>query len=204
MVGFLGCKCALPAHVELLINQHPQVLLLRAALNTFSTQPVVVLGITPTHVQDLALGLVELHVLCIGLCLKPVKVPLDGILSLQHVDCTTQLGVVSKLAEGALDPTVHVANKDVKQCRSQYQPLRNTTRHWSPLGHRAIDCNSFSMAIQPIPYPLTAPSIKCMSLQFRDKDVKCFAQVQLDDISSSSLIHQCCNPIVEGHQICQA
>ena len=48
-----------------------------------------------------------------------------------------------------------------------------------------------------------------MSLQFRDKDVKwdsdkCFAQVKVDDISCSSLIHQCCNPAVEGHQICQA
>jgi len=47
-----------------------------------------------------------------------------------------------------------------------------------------------------------------MSLQFRDKDVvrdsvKCFAQLQADDVSCSSLIHQHCNPVVEGHQICQ-
>ena len=34
--------------------------------------------------------------------------------------------------------------------------------------------------------------------------VKCFARVQLDDVSCSSLIHQCSNPIVVGHQICQA
>ncbi|XP_075025338.1 NAD-dependent protein deacetylase sirtuin-7 isoform X2 [Calonectris borealis] len=44
MVGFLGCKRTLPGHAELVINQHPQVLLLRAALNPFSTQPVIVLG----------------------------------------------------------------------------------------------------------------------------------------------------------------
>ncbi|GAB0190293.1 exostosin-2 [Grus japonensis] len=48
-----------------------------------------------------------------------------------------------------------------------------------------------------------------MSLQFRDKDVvrdsvKCLAQVQVDDISCSSLVHQRCNPIIEGHQIYQA
>ena len=48
-----------------------------------------------------------------------------------------------------------------------------------------------------------------MSLQFRDKDVvqdsvKHFAQVQVDDNSCSSLIHQCCNSIVERHQIWQA
>ena len=48
-----------------------------------------------------------------------------------------------------------------------------------------------------------------MSLQFRDRhvmwdSVKCFAQVQVDDVSFSSLIHQCCNPLVELHQFCQA
>ncbi|GAB0191166.1 hypothetical protein GRJ2_001581900 [Grus japonensis] len=103
---------------------------------------VVVLRVAPTPVQDLALGLVELHVVRMDLPLKPVKVPVDGIPSLQRVDRTTQIGVISKLAEGTLDPTVHVANKDVKQCLSQYQPLRNATCHWSPLGHKAIDHNS--------------------------------------------------------------
>ena len=52
-VGFLGCKRTLPGHVELLVNQHPQGLLLRAALNSFSTQPVFVFGIASTRVQDL-------------------------------------------------------------------------------------------------------------------------------------------------------
>jgi len=74
-VGCLCCECTLPGCVELLVNQHPQVLLLRVALNSFSTQPVFVLGIALTHVQDLALGLVELHSvlhwtqLKLGLCL---------------------------------------------------------------------------------------------------------------------------------------
>jgi len=48
MVGFLGI-------------QHTQVLLLRAAVNPFILQPVLILRIVPTQVQDLALGLVELH-----------------------------------------------------------------------------------------------------------------------------------------------
>ncbi|RMC13969.1 hypothetical protein DUI87_09053 [Hirundo rustica rustica] len=43
---------------------------------------------------------------------------------------------------------------------------------------------SLSATMQTIPYPFTGPSIKSMSLQFRDKDVvwdnvKCFAQVQV-------------------------
>lgn len=61
--------------------------------------------------QQLALGCVELHEVCKGLLLKPVKVLLDGNPSLQRVDHTTQLGVIGKLAEGLFNPTVHVTNK---------------------------------------------------------------------------------------------
>ncbi|PKU48586.1 hypothetical protein llap_1122 [Limosa lapponica baueri] len=146
-VGFLGCKHTLTAHVELLIHQHPQVLLLRDALNPFSAQPVVVLGIAVTQAQDLALGLLELHEIRTGPPLKPVQVPLDSIPSLQHVGHATQPGVVSKLAEDSLNPTAHVASKDVEQHWSQYLPLRNPKHHWFALGHRAVDDNPLSMAI---------------------------------------------------------
>jgi len=111
MVGLLGCKSTLMGHVELLINQPPQVLLLRAALNPFLAQPVFVLGIAPTQVQNPALGLVELHEVLTCPLLKPDQVPLDDRLSLQCVDHTTQLGVIGTLAEGALNPTVHVSDK---------------------------------------------------------------------------------------------
>jgi len=47
MADLLGCKHTLPGHVELLINQRPEVLL-RTALNPFSAQPVFVLGIALT------------------------------------------------------------------------------------------------------------------------------------------------------------
>jgi len=63
-----------------------------------------------THVQ----GLAELHEARTGPHFKPVKVLLDAIPSFQKVNSTTQLCVTSKLAEGALNPTVHVADKDVK------------------------------------------------------------------------------------------
>ncbi|KAK4816062.1 hypothetical protein QYF61_011070 [Mycteria americana] len=172
-IDFLGCECTLPGHVELLINRHPQVLLLRAALNPFPSQPVFVLGIAPIHVQGLELGFVEPR--------EPVKVPVDVIPALQCVSHTTQLGVVSKLAEGALSPTVHVADR-VKQHQSRHLSLLN--------GHQAIDCNSLSATIQPIPYPLSGPSIKSMFLQFRDKDVlwdsvKCYTQVQQHRLSET-------------------
>ncbi|KAK4823584.1 hypothetical protein QYF61_003770, partial [Mycteria americana] len=79
--------------------------LLKAALNPFITQSVLILMIALIQVQDLALGL-ELHEVHVGQLLKPVKVPLDGIPSLKQINYTTRLGVTCKLAEGALNPTV--------------------------------------------------------------------------------------------------
>ncbi|KAK4806814.1 hypothetical protein QYF61_005610 [Mycteria americana] len=75
----------------------------KAALNPFIPQSVLILGIAPTQVQDLALGLVELHEVCGGPLLKPVK----------GINCITQLGVICKLAEDALNPTVYVVDEDI-------------------------------------------------------------------------------------------
>ncbi|KAK4832535.1 hypothetical protein QYF61_023867 [Mycteria americana] len=103
-IGFLGCKCTLLAHVQFFIHQYPQGLLPRAALNPFIPHSVLILGIALTQVQNLALGLVELHEVHRGPLLKPVKVPLDGIPSLRNISCTTRLGVIPKIAESALNP----------------------------------------------------------------------------------------------------
>ena len=43
----------------------------------------------------------------------------------KHINCTTQLGVIHKLAEGALNPTVSVINQDIEKYWSQYGPLRD-------------------------------------------------------------------------------
>ena len=64
-----------------------------------------------------------------GLLCELVQVPLDGILSLRHVDRTTQLGVICKLAEGALNPAIYVIDEDIKQYWSQYGPLKDTICH---------------------------------------------------------------------------
>ena len=164
-------------------------------------------GISLTFVQDLALGLVELHAVHTRPPVQPVKVPLNGIPSLQHINHTTQLGVVGRLAEGSLIPTVHVADKDIEQHRPQYRPLRHTTHHWSPPGHRAVDCNSLCASIEPVPYPMSGPSVKSMSFQFRDKDimwdsVECLAQVQVDDVSCPPFVYQ--YPVIEGYRVGQA
>uniref|UniRef100_A0A8B9EXI7 Adenylate kinase 4 n=1 Tax=Amazona collaria TaxID=241587 RepID=A0A8B9EXI7_9PSIT len=72
--------------------------------------------------------MVKLHQVGISPPHKRVKVPLDGIPSLQCINRTTQLGVIGKLAEGALNPTVHVTHKDVEQDRSQHRSLGDTTQ----------------------------------------------------------------------------
>ena len=44
---------------------------------------------------------------------------LDGFPSFKSIDCTTQLGVIHKLAEGALDAIIHVIDEDVEEHWSQ-------------------------------------------------------------------------------------
>jgi len=61
MIGFLGCKHTLWAHIQFSVHQYTQVLLDRAARNPFVTQSVLILLTVPTQVQDLVLGLFELH-----------------------------------------------------------------------------------------------------------------------------------------------
>ncbi|KAK4822945.1 hypothetical protein QYF61_023445 [Mycteria americana] len=118
-VGLLGCEHTVLAHVQLFTHQYPQVLLSRAALNPLIPQPVLIPGVALTQVQDLALGLVEPHEVHTGPLLQLVQVPLDDIPSFRHVNCTTQLGVICKLAEGALDPTLYIIDEDIKQYWSQ-------------------------------------------------------------------------------------
>jgi len=105
MAGLLGWERTLLGHVQLFINRSPQVLLSRAVLNPFIPQPVLIPGVALTQVRDPALGLFERHEVHTGPLLELVQVPLDGILSLWRVSCTPQLGVICKLAEGALNVT---------------------------------------------------------------------------------------------------
>jgi len=55
--------------------------------------------------------------------LKPVQLTLDGIPSFCDIICTTQLGIISKLAMGTLHPIICVIDKDVKEYQSKGEPL---------------------------------------------------------------------------------
>ncbi|NXF21416.1 TMTC4 protein, partial [Rhodinocichla rosea] len=93
MVGFLHCKCTLLGHVQLLITEHPQVLL-RAALMPLSVQPIFVIGIALTQVPDLALGF---HEVCIS---PPILSRSPWMASLPS---TAQLGVHYNVGKNLAD-----------------------------------------------------------------------------------------------------
>jgi len=79
MVGLQGFEQTLVTHVKLFIHQYPQVLLGRAVLDPLIPQPVLIPGVAPTQMQDLALGLVEPHEVHTGPLLKVVRVFLNDI-----------------------------------------------------------------------------------------------------------------------------
>lgn len=60
-VGLLGWGCTLLAHVQCFIHQNTQIILHRDALNPFFPQRLLILEVALTLVQDLVLGLFELH-----------------------------------------------------------------------------------------------------------------------------------------------
>ena len=135
MVGFLGCEGTLLAHVQLTIYQYTQIFLNKAPLNPVIPLFVLVMGFTSNQVQDLTFGFVEPYEVHLGPLLKPVWAPLDCIPSLWCVNRIPQLVVISKLAEGTLEPTVDVTDEDTKEYQSQHGPLGDTTRHRCPSRH---------------------------------------------------------------------
>ena len=64
--------------------------------------------------QDLALGHIERHDVHTGPPLQLFQVHLDDITSFWHVNCSNQLSVICRLAEGALDHAVYVVDENKK------------------------------------------------------------------------------------------
>lgn len=95
------------------VQQHSQVLHCMSDPNPFPPQPVFMLGIAPTQVQNLAFVLVNFRRFAQA-SLQPALVPYRGISSLQHADRITQLSVNCRPDEGEPKPTVHDISTDVK------------------------------------------------------------------------------------------
>ncbi|KAK4826008.1 hypothetical protein QYF61_003781 [Mycteria americana] len=125
-IGLLGRLGTLLAHIQASVNQHPQVLLCQAAFQPLFPKPVALHGVAVAQVQDLALGLVKPHTIHPSPSIQPVQVPLQSLPTLKQINTPTQLGVVCKLTESALDPFVQIIDKDIEQNWPQHRALGNT------------------------------------------------------------------------------
>ncbi|KAK4810025.1 LOW QUALITY PROTEIN: hypothetical protein QYF61_005088 [Mycteria americana] len=133
-IGFLGHLGTLLAHVQPAVKQHPQVLFHRASFQPLFPKPVALHRVAVAQVQDLALSLVEPHTTGPSPSIQPVQVPLQSLPTLKQINTPTQLGVVCKLTEGALDPFVQIIDKDIKQNWPQHRALGNTACDRPPTG----------------------------------------------------------------------
>ncbi|KAK4826284.1 LOW QUALITY PROTEIN: hypothetical protein QYF61_007131 [Mycteria americana] len=111
-IGLLGHLGTLLPHIQPAVNQHPQVLLCWAAFQPLFPKPVALHGVAVAQVQDPALGLVEPHTIGPSPSIQPVQVPLQSLPTLKQVNTPAQLGVICKLAEGALNPFIQIIDKD--------------------------------------------------------------------------------------------
>ncbi|KAK4814190.1 hypothetical protein QYF61_012427 [Mycteria americana] len=165
-IGFLGHLGTLLAHIQAAVNKHPQVLFRRAAFQPLFPKPVALHGVAVAQVQDLALGLVKPHTIGLGPSIQPVQVPLQSLPTLKQINTPTQLGVICKLTESALDPFIQIIDKDIKQNWPQHRALGNTACDRPPAGVNSIHHHSMGPAIQPVLYPVKRTPVQAMSSQF--------------------------------------
>ena len=123
--------------------------------------------------------------------------------------CTPQLGVISKLAKGELNPTVNVTDEDTEEYWPQYWSLGDTIHHQSPCRHQAVDHHPLDLILQSILRLLNCLPTKFIYFQFGEKDVVAYrveglTEVEIGDISDSSLVHWCSDTTMKGNQAGQA
>ncbi|GAB0203357.1 hypothetical protein GRJ2_002801300 [Grus japonensis] len=75
-VGLLSHLGTLLAHIQLAIDQHPQVLFYQAAFQPLLPKPVVLHGVVVTQLQDSTLSLVAPHTTDLCPSIQPVQIPL--------------------------------------------------------------------------------------------------------------------------------
>ncbi|GAB0204040.1 hypothetical protein GRJ2_002869600 [Grus japonensis] len=119
-VGLLGHLGTLLAHIQPAIDQYLQVLFRQAAFQPLFPKPIALHGVIVTQVQDLALSLLEPHTVGLGPLIQTVQIPLQNLPTLKQINTPTQLGVICKLTEGALNPLIQIIDKDIKQTWPQY------------------------------------------------------------------------------------
>lgn len=147
-----GLQVHIPGPCCASCHQHPQVLPFRAALNPFTPQSVLIVGVPQIQVCNFALAPVEFHEIYLIPVLKPVSVTLGGIPPPTCVNWTIQFSVIHRLSSDALNPTLGVIREDTEQKWYQCGPQRSTTCHQSLFRHWAVACKYLDKEIQIILY----------------------------------------------------
>lgn len=142
------------------IHQHPQVLLGSAALNLSILSLYWYWGWLWPGCTWPCSALWHSHGITSWVCAGP-----------SGWQPVSQLGVICKFAEAALDPTLYVIDENVKHYQSQQRIMWDTTHHWAPSGHWVLDHYHLDVTFQPILHLPNSSRIKNTSLQFREKDV---------------------------------
>ena len=88
--------------------------------------------VIPPQVQDSTLAIVKLHQVPPCPTLQSVQVLLNNSTAFFCVSHSSQLCIISKLAEGGLYPFLQVGVEDVEQHQTQHQTLGNTTSYSPP------------------------------------------------------------------------
>ncbi|KAK4830413.1 hypothetical protein QYF61_010944 [Mycteria americana] len=123
-VGFLGYLGTLLAHIQLAVDQQPQVLFRQAAFQPLFPKPVALHGVVVTQVQDPTLRLVEPHTIGLGPLIQSVQIPLQSLPTLKQVNTPAHFGVICKLTEGALDPFIQIIEKILNRTGPSTEPWR--------------------------------------------------------------------------------
>lgn len=116
--------------------------------------------------QDPALCLVELHPVGLSPWVQPIHFPLQSLPTLKEINTLSELGVICKLTEGALDPLVQITDGDIEKKWPQYWAQWDTTSDWPPAAFSSIHHSNLDLATQTVFDPLMHTSIQALSRQF--------------------------------------
>ncbi|GAB0207835.1 adenomatous polyposis coli protein-like [Grus japonensis] len=87
----------------------------RAALQPLLSQSILVSGTTLSQVKNLVFVSVKIYATDDCPMLQSIQIPLQGLLSLERVNSTSQFGIISKLANDAFNSCIQIIDKYVEQ-----------------------------------------------------------------------------------------
>ncbi|TRZ26706.1 hypothetical protein HGM15179_000477 [Zosterops borbonicus] len=119
---------AIRAHCWLMFScchQNPQVPFLLGTVQLHCLQPVGLQGVIVAIVQDLALGLIKLHLVRFCPSIQPSQISLQSPPIFQQTDTHSQLSVICKFTNEM--SFTHVINENIEQSWPRHTPLRDAT-----------------------------------------------------------------------------